>query len=257
MIDITESKKRILVVLNSFQNFQDILEIATSLAVNQSADLSALFVEDINLVRLADLPFVKEIDRLSSNERQLDLLEISNALEKQTQQVRRLLEDVTKHSKLQVSLKVVRGHYLAEAISVGEVDLLLLDKRSSRDQFQRARKDNIQPVWVLYDGGPAADRALALARELLQNSGVLNIILKAGDKKDIATLKQQVVQLFSDTHVNLHLFAQLENDFSFILQCIRQQGCGLMILSRQNSETSQGTASLYAEKTGCPILLVS
>jgi hypothetical protein len=257
MSDLTESKKRILVVLSSFQNYQDILEIATSLAVNQGAELSALFVEDINLVRLAGLPFVKEIDRLSSHERQLDALNISYALEKQAQKVRKQLDDATKYSQLQVSLKVVRGHFLAEAIAVAKVDLLLLEKKTHSAPYRSNPKDTIQPVWVLYDGGQAAGRALALAHEILHKSGVLNIILQARNKKDIALLKKQVEQVFATSYVQLHFFTQLENNFTFILQCIRQRGCGLMILSRQNRETVKGMAALFAEETGCPILLVS
>lgn len=64
-IDIVSTQKRMLVVLDCFQDHQAILNIASHLAVKQKMEISALFVEDVNLVHLAGLPFAREVDRVN------------------------------------------------------------------------------------------------------------------------------------------------------------------------------------------------
>ncbi|MGB7837261.1 MAG: universal stress protein, partial [Terrimicrobiaceae bacterium] len=53
--------RRILVALDASAHSRAALEAACELALGLDAELSGLFVEDINLLRLAQLPFASEI----------------------------------------------------------------------------------------------------------------------------------------------------------------------------------------------------
>ena len=251
-----------MVVLGTFQDCQEILETAASLAAHQNAELSALFVEDINLIHLAGLPFAREIDVISLSEQQFDLLKMTAALETQVQQIRRLLAEVKEQSKQPVSLKVVRGHYFAEAISAAaDVELLLLNQRGGKQaktELHRCNEEKTRPVWVIFDQSPAAVRSLTLAVDLTQSHHAeLNIILKVHSEENISALKEQVHQLVAGSHLKIHFFAGMKNDLSAILPFILQRGCSIMIMSRGDSGDSQQVISLISEKGGCPVLLVS
>ena len=55
------SIKRILVALDASAANRTALQTAALLASELQAELQALFVEDINLLRLAELPFAREV----------------------------------------------------------------------------------------------------------------------------------------------------------------------------------------------------
>lgn len=259
-IDIVSTQKRMLVVLDCFQDHQAILNIASHLAVKQKMEISALFVEDVNLVHLAGLPFAREVDRVSHIERQMDQDRITSALAKQARQIEKLLKRLQEQSKLQITLDVVRGHFTNEAMSAVEVDLLLLNKRGMRfsaDAQRDAGKAYSLPLWVLYDGSPAAERALLIAGELAQDQAGLNVVLKVQSQLEAAALKEQVQAFFSGAKIDLHFYAEADEDFPFVLQNIKQRGCRVMVLGRQNPENTSKTALLFAEKANCLVLVVS
>lgn len=62
---------RVLIALDANLRSLDALRLAAELAARLEAELLALFVEDVNLIRLAGLPFAREVDRSSAVERQL------------------------------------------------------------------------------------------------------------------------------------------------------------------------------------------
>lgn len=262
MTESQTEQKRIMVVLGTFQDFQAILETAASLAAHQNAELSALLVEDVNLIHLAGLPFATEIDLISHSEQQFDLMKVSEALENEVQQIRRLLAEVKERAKLPVSLKVVRGHFLTEAITAAEeVELLLLNQRGGRvtkTHIHWHREESTRPIWVILDESPAADRSLALAVEMMRSHHTdLNIVLKVHAVDRIAHLKEKVHQFVSGSQVNVHFYVEQSDDFSSVLPYIVQRGCSIIIMGRGDPGVSQKLISLMSDKGGCPLLLVS
>lgn len=263
MIDIKVTPKRLLVVVDVMQD-TTLLELAVSLARHQSAQLSALFIEDINLYHLAGLPFATEVDRVTSGEMKFDADRIGSAAERHIKRIRQRLEDLAKQSELTISLTVVRGRYLDEALAAAATaDLLLLNKsrggRSTNVEKSLAKK-YVPPVWVVYDGSEASTRALKLSVEIAEsrNSG-LNIILQKHADNGLSELEQQAKAVIADAHVVRHFFIQSSRNYDSILHYVMQRGCSLVVIraDNQDQETSQGTASLFADRVGCPVLLVS
>ena len=135
----------------------------------------ALFVEDVNLIHLAGLPFAREVDSASGVERSLDGIQVARRLRAQLQQVERVLAQAAAERELASSLRVVRGHFPAEAVAaIGEADVLYLCRRQHQsreipsDRYRAARTSPAegQGVWVVFDGSPAGERALRVAVEL-------------------------------------------------------------------------------------------
>ena len=264
MINSSISQKRILVAFDTTQDYQSILELAATLAMHQRAQLSALFVEDINLFHLAGLPFTRQIDRITSSTQPIDELWVTRNLEKQIIQIRHLLANVKMHSSMEVTLKVVRGHYVAEAIAAADkADLLLLNKRGNRQARtlrKSPKKTFTPPVWVIFDGSQASERALLISAELTKGKTTeLNIIVKADSKETASALKKRSRQIINDDQHIIHFFIEEKNDFSYILQCILQRGCSIMVMNinRKDALASNQEASFFSEQGNCPVLLVA
>ena len=73
------SSRRILVVLDASPFGLEALEAAAGLAARLRAELQGLFVEDVDLLRLAGLPFAREL-AYSSSQRRLDVATMEHVL---------------------------------------------------------------------------------------------------------------------------------------------------------------------------------
>ena len=72
--------KRILVSLDTSDRGRAALEAAVRLALSTNAELQGLFVEDEDLVRLASLPFSREIELASASPRELQSINMERSL---------------------------------------------------------------------------------------------------------------------------------------------------------------------------------
>lgn len=262
MTEPVVTRKRLLIAFDANQDYRTILDIAVRLAAHQQADLSALFVEDINLYHLAGLPFICEIDRISSTEKPLDALKLARDLEKQLLQIRNLLADFKKRASVEISLTVVRGHYISEALAAAaDADLLLLDKRRIRQKVALTQMPKkTRPIWVVFDGSDASERCLLICGELLKTQRAeLNIVINSDAKEKAVELENYARQLTADFPVNRHFFIVENNNFSSIIQCMVQRGCSILIMNsnRRDKALSDRQAAIFSEKADCPVLLVA
>ncbi len=102
--------KRIVLALNSGDSCQADIEIATSLAAELQAELSALFVEDVNLIRLAALPFSTHKERHLQDESQR-LYEMISRIAK-SQYVHWNFSRVQGYTSIEIKRAVVPGNLL-------------------------------------------------------------------------------------------------------------------------------------------------
>lgn len=265
MIDIAVTQKRMLVAVDGLQDLA-LLELAVSLAGLQQAELSALFVEDIDLFHLAGLPFASEIDRMTSTVLQFDRVRISQNSARQLQRLRQHLADIEKQSKQPVALKVVRGRYLTEALAAAAgVDFLLFAKMRSAKTTKPGDKTGtkqryVAPIWVVFDGTDVAGRTLKLAADIAAaRKACLNVVLDATSGRQVAVLERQAKQLLGEAQVACHFFVEFNQNYASVLNYVLQRGCGLalMCIDQQEPNRTRQAASLFAEKAGCPVLLVA
>ena len=78
--ELEPTTRRILVALDASQHSLAALEAASELAEALKAELVGIFVEDVNLLNLAGLPFVREVGYPSGAARPLDSPSMERAL---------------------------------------------------------------------------------------------------------------------------------------------------------------------------------
>jgi nucleotide-binding universal stress UspA family protein len=192
------SIRRILVALDSSRHSLAALEAAAELAAHTKAELFGLFVEDINLLRLARLPFAMQVNASSGAAEPVDSERMERELRGQAAQARRALAAAAERVHVPWSFRVARGEVAAEVIAAAEeVDLITLGKRGLASNGQRlgstahaaltsARRSLLlsqhgspfrAPVLVVYDGSAGSRDAYHVALRLARAAGHRLVVL--------------------------------------------------------------------------------
>ena len=168
------SINRVLVALDTSRRDNHTLDTAARLAALRNVELLTLFIEDQDLLHLAELPFASEIERASGTERKLDSLQMARAMRTEVQRLSRHLETITSQLRLRYSMRVVRGSYMVEAMAAAmETDILFLNRSvgkyrrhslARRTTLFRRSTEYAAPagtIWTWYQSTPGSEAALA------------------------------------------------------------------------------------------------
>lgn len=183
MTDATIKTNRILVTLDWSARGRAALDAAVQLAMITSAELQGLFVEDEDLVRLASLPFSREVDFASASSQQLHSANMERALRAAAEETQRAFAKALQQRNLQWTFRVVRGTVTQTSLAAaGDVDLLVIGQqgRSPRiisGDYLPKRLTNEKRVVAVFDGTPAAFRAIELANNLAKDAPLLVLVL--------------------------------------------------------------------------------
>ncbi len=124
--------RRILVALDGSPESRAALAAAARLAISTGAGLAGLFVEDVELLRLAGLPFAREAGLSSGVFRRLDISGIELRFRVAAERAREALREVAESSGLASSFRVARGRVVPEILAAAlEADVVAAGKRSA------------------------------------------------------------------------------------------------------------------------------
>jgi nucleotide-binding universal stress UspA family protein len=279
--------KRILVALDASPDSLAALDAAVDLAARFEAELVGLFVEDANLLRLADLSFVEEVGLFSATRRRIDGAEMERQIRVQTRRIRRVFAVTTERARVAWSFRVVRGTVLSEVLSAAsEADVLVLGKagwsllRRGRlgstvrgllpEQFGLALvlKEGTclgAPMGVVYDGSPAADRALIAAHVLRQEpddegslaAERLVVLLLAHEPQKEAALKAQAATLLANRDAAAHYRSLTSANLLRLAHILHTEGCGALVLPAQSAALQSSVLVALMEQLDLPVLLVT
>ena len=193
------------------------LHAAVDLAVRLNAKLVGLFVEDINLLRLAALPFVREVSFFGPEPRELSPAEMARQLRTQAERIRAALAAIAERHGVDWEFRSVRGavgaQVLAEAAGIDLVVLgkigrslpgtqrtgstvrtLLLQHRGMTLIMQTRTFFNGPPVAVVYDGSAGAGKALDTACFLAGSDPAELIVFVIGGSDAAVQERQEQVR---------------------------------------------------------------
>ena len=273
----------IVVAVNAGRRCAQTLELAASLAASAGADLEVVFVEDPDLLRLADLPVAFEIDRSSGMSRKIDARSMLRALRCEVQQVHREIARLGRNTSLRASVRVVRGHYLTEALVAsarGEVTFVPGASRPLPGDYlpatpapamtpamslamsmggvsaQRARRAARRPLWTLFDGSPASIRALRVALTLSREGpGKLAVLLAGSGGDEIESRKREAQTVAGTAHLQ---FLDVGQDWLSKLPRVLAPGANsLLVLARTSPALEDSDTRSLLESLSIPVVLVT
>jgi nucleotide-binding universal stress UspA family protein len=271
-----EPIRRLLVALDTSLHSLAALETAAQLAGPLEAELTGLFVEDADLLKLAGLPFVREIHPASATAEPLDATSLERALRLRAEQAGRALAAAAEHAKLRSSFRVVRGSVAAELLSAASAaDLLVLGRgsrllarhwtlgstafavatRAARVLLVRSGVPcRGRPLYVLDDGTPSAELALRAATALAEALGSdLTILVAPGAPGAGAVPRDDAPAASRRTRVRRSLLHEL--DAREVARAVQRAGDGLLVLGSRGRLGQESIHELLDE-VEVPVLLV-
>jgi len=164
------------------------LEATVELAAAWDAEVLGIFVEDVNLIKAASLPFAGEVGSHSGAFRRIDPENVRRQLRSQAGRARESLTRAAVRRRVTASFRVARGRVNEELLAaLSQSDLLSLGKggrtlaaRLGLGSTARAIAASASghvlllshvsrvsgPIALLHDGSPAGERAFAVASDL-------------------------------------------------------------------------------------------
>jgi nucleotide-binding universal stress UspA family protein len=270
--------RRILVALDESPHSQAALEAAADLAARFRAELQGLFVEDVNLLRLAELPFTQEVGLFSPSRRRLDAQGVERQLRVQARRVHRALIAAAERAQVRWSFRVARGAIPTELLAAASgVDLIILGKAgwslarrrrlgsTARTVAFRAPSLTLilqegtrlgTPVVAVYDGSALARRALIAAAALAkEDEGALVVILADGPDA-VRQLQEETAGWLGERAVGVRYHSLARTNASKLAHVVRTEGCGTFVLpARSELLKDEGLLALLDEVES-PVLLV-
>lgn len=247
------------------------LAAAAQLAQAAGAELTALFVEDTNLLRLAELPFAMEIGATFAAPRRLTTFDVERAFKNQADELRRALAEISSTLKLELSFDVVRGRparVLLEA--AGETDLIVLASAAVRSLTHAASASIVrsvlhaassgaklrrpQPVAAVIRSGPAGLRALAAARSLAQASAADLVLFITGHGAEGAELSAEVAAWLEERGATARVVQLPDAAPDRVAEIVASEN--LRALFWPGNGELEVAAAVLLESINCPLIVV-
>jgi nucleotide-binding universal stress UspA family protein len=277
--EVEPTIRRILVALDASLHSLAALEAASELADTLKAELVGIFVEDINLVHLAGLPFAREFSFLPVSDRPLDSPSMERELRVQAEHVRQTLAAVAGRRRLQWSFRVVRGEVATELLSAAaEADLLALGRASwaatrrvrlgatARLVVAQALRPVLllqhgqaicQPVQLVYDGTTAARRALKTAIQVaLAASGHLTVMLIADSPEQAQHLQEEIAASLQSQQVRGHYRQLITPTAEEFAKALQMAGVGTLVIGADNPLLGGEGLSTLFDAIDCSVILI-
>lgn len=269
---------RVLVALDASPHSRAALKAAAELAADLQAELLGMFIEDINLLRFAELPGAREVAYATGGARAFDTQRLERALRTQAAQLEHMLATVAQGRNVPWSFRVSRGHVANELLAAaGEGDVLVLG-RVGTSVVQRARLGSTAqtvvatarhtivflehgvelgvPVLVLFNGSEGAMRALATAARLTRGDDRKLVVLLAGDDKDTQQRFRQQASSWLAAQGRVARFFPLAPGAISLINTVRREGGKTLVLAADHAFAEEKTLAHLMHRVRCPVVLV-
>jgi nucleotide-binding universal stress UspA family protein len=262
--------RRVLVALDASPASLAALEVAAELAAALSTELSGLFVEDVNLLRAAELPAARVLGSFSGRPLPLERCRLERELRAEAVRAREALAAVAERGMLRWSFRVARGTVAPEILlAASEAGLVVVGKagRSMGRLGSTARAvaasargpaaivGSESPrggdVVVLYDGSAAAERALALAARLFPHRNVVVAISPEASRETRSRMLRSGDGLPATRVVELR-----SGDPRELARLGSRAGTGLLLVPAGPGARVEPALAGLLEEVECPVLLV-
>jgi nucleotide-binding universal stress UspA family protein len=272
---------RILVALDASTPSLAALEEAAALASAMQAELLGLFVEDINLVRIAGLPFVRQISFPYGAEERMSSERIDRELKAQAELARQALASAAGRRHTRWSFRTVRGQVTGEILAAAsQTDLVLLGQSgwsparavgstalaliaASPGAFLLVPQEAPQtgPIAVLYDGSIDSPgdsrRALEAAIRLgVAHQAALLVLVSGSTPEACDAIRQNAREIIGRRVKEFRVRRVPAATPRELAQVLRTEHGRLLVLPGSSALAQEAGIRSLLELTRSPLLLI-
>lgn len=269
--------RRIVVALDASPSSRAALAAAAALAEMWEAELHGLFVEDINLLRLSELPFAREVLFAETRLRRIEAEELLRQLRARAAILRQDVQEMAAEHRVTGSFQVMRGPIDKELLAaVPDADLLALGRlgqsvarRGSLGSTARAIVDHatsavlltgtevaVGPIVALYDGSEVGRRVLNLAVSLAERGGDLRVLVWAADEADAFEVRQLAIHSLESYTIPIQYQYLSGDNPQLVLQWVNRQKAGLLLLGAGKANLSNHIFQALLDEAEQNILVI-
>jgi nucleotide-binding universal stress UspA family protein len=276
-MSVPDQIRRILVALDASAPSLSALRAAGEIAAEHRAELVGVFVEDVNLVRMAALPVTREIGQMSGRIRELDERTMARQLRGLALRAERALAQEAGRRQVHWSFSVSRGTIGAELWgAASEADLVVMgragwsSRRTAGSSVEAVLTSGmrrtlvigagarLQPTWlVVYDGSEMADRGLQSARLLAKSKGgYLTVAIARPNPKQARRLQRMVAEQLRPYRLEVRYRWLHRSDSRALAELVAtEQGC-VLVLSADAPQLQDRPLPEVLGAFHCPVLIV-
>ncbi len=261
--DEQQGTRRIVVTLDASACGRAALEAAAQLAAGMQAELQGLFVEDVDLLRLANLPLASEIPLPGAVPRQLELARIQCAFRAHAARVQQALAEVADRLQLRWSFQVLQGDVVRTSRALAEeAELLVLGWAETVASGLTHRAGGgpsavAGSILVIDDGTADSDRVLQAAVEFaLVKPSELLVLSPAAQVGERLPREHQIGQLLRRSGVRHTVQALPKLDGRTIVGLADRLRSRLRLLVLRSDLLSESELDILVKQLECPLVLV-
>jgi nucleotide-binding universal stress UspA family protein len=250
--------RRIAVTLDAFDLSIPALDQAARLAGRMGAQLEGIFVEDIDLLQLAELPFLYEVRRSSRSVALMNPLRMEQEFRVLARRAEQLLgEQATRHH-VSWSFRIWRGSIDTGLLDAAmEVDILALSRLGSVLTHEHPVHSGQNAIAVIYGDGEPSARALETAAGMAaeQHAG-LNVLLPVAGETETVALQQAVVARLGEQAGMAQFITMPDASLPSLVEALADTGSAALILQRDHELLRTPTLRQCLNSLNCPLLVV-
>jgi len=273
--------ERILVALDVSEHGRAALAAAAELASRLQAKLSVLHVEDADLLKLAALPFAREIDARAAA-RRLETASMERALKAGARRAAQTFEHAAASWRVSASFRIVRGRVTQELLAAAQsADLVFVGRAgaacSRRSPLGRTARSLLgsnspavavfsdrhaleRPIATVFDGSEGSRRALELAIALAgedHHSLLVAIPHSPGTSSvRLEALAQTATQMAAPAAIRPRCVALSPASVERLPEWLHEQGCRGLVVDRGAALFARRPLAATVEAFDCPVIVV-
>jgi len=269
--------RRILVALDASPHSLSALQAAVELAAEHGAELVGVFVEDVNLVRLAALPVTREIGQASARIRELDERTMTRQLRRLAQRAEQALAREAGRLQVRWSFSVSRGTVGAELWgAASEADLVVMGRtgwsagRRAGSSVEAVLASGMRRTLVIgtgarlhptllavHDGSEMGDRALQTAALLAKSKGgYLAVAITRPDPEQAQRLQRQVAEQLRPHGLEVRYRWLHRSDSRALAELVATEQRCVLVLPAEAPQLHDLPLPEVLENLNCPVLIV-
>lgn len=186
--------EQILVIFDTHHCSHFSLQSITKLASSLKAAVHGVYVEDVNVLNAAGLPFTREITLQSAKARETSTRSMEQELRTFADRMRSLLQQHASTAQVTASFSVVRGPRVATIFKeTREARLVVFPAAASKwKSTNEANGHNLRNIIaVYYDGTDSADAALSMAASIASRDDA-DLVVITNERAHIETVREQL-----------------------------------------------------------------
>jgi hypothetical protein len=245
-IKANDRPNKVVVTVDIESSLSPTLELAIALAVASRSNLHGLFIEDMDLLRVANLPFAREVILASGRPRILDNQQLFRSLNARSRHFRQSLERYAQQSSLAWTYSTVRGNRRSMQLAESADAQFLIIGRPPDKYSQVVKRKRIL---LINDQNSRLNQALDVVLANIPEQPVELLLVTSAETPVGDSLQRLTGQL--EAHPNSRLI-QVEPDE--LIATVGQKGWSVdfVIASRRDAELLQE----IMQRGNCPVILV-